>query len=150
MYVSKDSYSKKLNSNSLNYKTITKNFIFSFLFGGLIALIGEGLYYLFYNILKFNNENSNTLMVLSVILIAAILSVIGIYDKLGQIAGCGMSVPISGFSNAVISSAIEYKPEGFILGVGANTLKIAGTVLVLGVGVAGILSLVRYLILVIL
>ena len=85
-------------------------------------------------------------MLLIVITIAIILSAFGIYDKIGQYAKCGLTIPITGFANSMSSSAMEYKPEGFILGVGANTFKLAGTVIVFGVFAAFIVSFIKYLV----
>ena len=80
------------------------------------------------------------------IFLAILLSAFGIYDKIGQIAKCGTIIPISGFANSMASSSMEYKPEGFILGVGANTFKLAGTVVVFGVFSAFIVATIKYLV----
>ena len=85
-------------------------------------------------------------MLLIIITVAIILSAIGIYDKIGQLAKCGTIIPISGFANSMSSSAREYKPEGFILGVGANTFKLAGTVIVFGVFSAFVVATIKYLV----
>ena len=85
-------------------------------------------------------------MLLIIITVAIILSAIGIYDKIGQLAKCGTIIPISGFANSMSSSAMEYKPEGFILGVGANTFKLAGTVIVFGVFSAFVVATIKYLV----
>lgn len=67
----------------------------------------------------------------------------GIYDHIGQFAGAGTAVPVTGFANAVISSAIEHRTEGYILGVGTNMLKLAGPVIVYGVFSAFIIALIK-------
>ena len=94
----------------------------------------------------FKEKESITYMLLIVITIAVILSGFGIYDKFGQVAKCGSVIPITGFANSMSSSAMEYKPEGFILGVGANTFKLAGTVVVFGVFSAFIVATIKYLV----
>ena len=85
-------------------------------------------------------------MTLTIILLSGILTGFGIYDKLGQIFKCGFAIPISGFANATVSSAIEYHKEGLILGIGANALKLAGSVLVLGITSAIIVASIRYIV----
>jgi len=84
-------------------------------------------------------------MTLSVITITAILTSFGIYDNLGQVAKCGLSIPISGFANSAVSSSMEYHKEGIVLGIGANTLKLAGSVIVLGTVSALVVSTIRYI-----
>lgn len=137
-------YKKLLDERQLKKKYI-KNALFSFLFGGLISLIGqlilEGFLYL-----GIDEKQSITYMLMVVIFTAILLSGFGVYDKIGQIAKCGTIIPISGFSNSMSSSAMEYKPEGFILGVGANTFKLAGTVIVFGVVSAFFVSSIKYLV----
>ena len=80
------------------------------------------------------------------IFISALLTGIGVYDKLGQVFKCGFAIPITGFANATVSSAIDYHKEGIVLGVGANALKLAGSVIVLGVVSAIIVASIRYLV----
>ena len=141
----KNRYYKKLLEERKIKKKYIKNALNSFLFGGLISLIGQIILelFLYWN---FNEKDSITYMLLIVIFISILLSGIGVYDKIGQVAKCGTIIPISGFSNSMSSSAIEYKPEGFILGVGANTFKLAGTVIVFGVFSAFIVASIKYLV----
>lgn len=141
----KQRYYKKLLEDRQIKKKYVKNGLLAFLFGGLISLIGqlllEGFMYL-----GIEEKDAITYMLLVVIFVAILLSGIGVYDKIGQIAKCGTIIPISGFSNSMSSSAMEYKPEGFILGVGANTFKLAGTVIVFGVFSAFIVASIKYLV----
>lgn len=137
-------YARLLSERKLK-KEYLKNSILAFLFGGLISLIGQILLEIF----KANNieiKEARTYMLLIIIFISILLSGLGIYDKIGQIGKCGTIIPISGFSNSMSSSAIEYKPEGFILGVGANTFKLAGTVIVFGVASAFLVASIKYLV----
>lgn len=136
----KEYYEKLLKRHTLKKKYL-KNALMAFLFGGLIALIGEGLMHLY---ALFSKDNT-TLMLLTMITIASLLSGFGVYDKIGQVAKCGTIIPITGFANSMTSSSLEYKPEGYILGVGANTFKLAGTVIVFGVLSAFIVALIKYL-----
>ena len=72
-----------------------------------------------------------------------LLTGFGLYDRIGQFAGAGSAVPITGFGNAVISSAIEHRTEGFIVGVGTNMFKVAGPVIVYGVFAAFVVALIK-------
>jgi stage V sporulation protein AC len=118
----------KLHSPKSN---ILKCTLFAFLFGGLICLFGEGLYFLFS--LRFDGQLSRTLVSLSLILIAALLTAVGIFDKIAKHAGAGTLVPITGFSNATVSEAIDAKSEGLILGVGAKIFTVSGPVILFGI-----------------
>ena len=137
-------YAKLLRERKLKKKYV-KNSMMAFLYGGSISLIGQIILEIFKNY-DFETKDSRTYMLLIVIFVSILLSGLGIYDKLGQLGKCGTIIPISGFSNSMSSSAIEYKPEGFILGVGANTFKLAGTVIVFGVVSAFIVSTIKYLV----
>ncbi len=137
-------YYLRLVKQNRNYKEMLKNYVLSFLFSGLISIIGQ-LFFDFYNhILNFNKNDSSLFMTLSIIFITGILTLLGIYDNLGQIAKAGLVIPISGFANSAVSAAMEYHKEGLILGIGANTLKLAGSVLVLGTFSAILVSIIRY------
>lgn len=105
--------------------------------------MGEGLYMLFES-LGSDEKTGRTLVSLSLILIAAVLTMLGVFDKIAKHAGAGTLVPITGFSNAVTSSAIEYKSEGLILGIGAKLFTIAGPVIVYGVLASVIYGIIYY------
>lgn len=139
-------YQKLLEERKLKKKYM-KNALFSFLFGGIISLIGQIILELFLYF-DFKEKDAITYMLLIIIFIAIVLSGFGVYDKIGQVAKCGTIIPISGFANSMASSSMEYKPEGFILGVGANTFKLAGTVIVFGVFSAFIVASIKYLVLI--
>ena len=114
------------------------NLIYAFLIGGTICLIGQLLMDLVH-LLPIH-------VTILFVLVGSILEPFGIYDKLGQIGKCGLVIPITGFANSMASSAMEYKPEGFILGVGANTFKLAGTVVVFGVFSAFVVAAIKYMV----
>lgn len=122
-----------------------KNLLWAFLIGGLIGLSGEILFKIFHTILKLSKENSLSLMSMSLIIISSILTGFGIYDKIGQVAGAGTILPITGFSNSMTSAALESKTEGLIQGIFANMLKLAGTVIISGSLVAFVVSFLIYL-----
>ena len=120
-----------------------KNTAFAFLFGGTICTIGECFKSL-YTYLGLNTETVAALVSISLIVIAAILTGIGVFDKIAKYAGAGTLVPITGFSNAVVSSALEYTTDGKIYGTGAKMFTIAGPVIVYGCGAASLYGLIYY------
>ena len=118
----------------------------AFVSGGMVAVIGQ-LFFDFYSIiLNVNEKNSLTLMLVTIIFIAALLTGIGVFDKLAQKCGAGTFIPISGFANALTSSALESKSEGLIYGIGSNMFKLAGSVITYGIVSAYILGILRYII----
>ncbi|MBE6750876.1 MAG: stage V sporulation protein AC [Ruminococcaceae bacterium] len=108
-----------------------KDFIWAYCVGGLICVIGQLLTELYSS---FNWEEKVVKMAVPVtlIFIAALLTGLRLFDKIAKHAGAGTLVPITGFANAVVSPAVEFKSEGFILGVGAKMFTIAGPVIVYG------------------
>ncbi len=137
-------YTKLLEERKLKKKYL-KNAGLAFLFGGMISLLGQIILEVF-KYFEFKEKEAITLMLMVIIFLSILLSALGIYDKIGQVAKCGTIIPISGFANSMASSSMEYKPEGFILGVGANTFKLAGTVVVFGVFSAFIVATIKYLV----
>lgn len=123
-----------------------KNCFKAFFVGGTICTIGQWLanFYLHHFDVTEKTVMGPTLATL--ILIAALLTGFGVYDRLGQFAGAGSMVPITGFSNAITSAALEHKSEGFVLGIATNMFKIAGAVIVFGVVSAYVVGLLRLLV----
>lgn len=119
-----------------------KDFIFAYLIGGLICMIGQ-LFKELYVYLGLSEEVVKMLVPVTLIFLAALLTALKVFDNIAKIAGAGTLVPITGFANAVVSPAIEYKKEGFVLGVGANMFKIAGPVIAYG-AIASVLYGVIY------
>lgn len=114
--------------------TYLKNYILAFIVGGIICVIGQGIKDLYLNIGNLNDLSAGNATSITLIFIGAFLTGLGVYDLIGKRAGAGSIIPITGFANSIVSPAMEYKREGFILGVGANLFKIAGPVLVYGIG----------------
>lgn len=110
---------------------IFKNSVMAFLFGGGICTFGQVLLNI-YKSLGFSIDDSKTLVSISLIFIAAMLTSIGVFDKIGKIAGAGTLVPITGFANSMVSPAMEFRSEGFITGLGVKMFSIAGPVIVYG------------------
>ena len=111
--------------------TIFKNSLLAFIFGGLICVIGELLSELFLY-LGLDEKNSGILVTVTLILVAALLTALGLFDKIARYAGAGTLVPVTGFSNAVVSEAMDAKSEGYVLGVGAKIYTVAGPVILFG------------------
>lgn len=142
MHNSRNYYNKILRVEK-DYKSFLIKFLQAFFFGGLISIIGQSILEIYSNF--FEREISTALLSMTMILFAGILTAIGKYDDLGQIAKCGLAIPITGFANACVSSAMEYHKEGIVLGVAGNCFKLAGSVIVLGTASAVIVASIRYL-----
>ena len=123
----------------------TKDFLWAFLVGGGICAAGQILFIVFEK-LKISDEITKMLVPSLLVLISALLTGIGIFDKIARRAGAGTLVPITGFANAVAAPAIEFKNEGYVLGVGANLFKIAGPVIAYGTAASAVYGIVYYII----
>ena len=108
-----------------------KDFIWAFCVGGAICVIGQ-LFNELYTYLGLSEKSVKMAVPVSIIFLAALITGIGWFDKIAKRAGAGTLVPITGFANAVVSPAIEFKNEGVVLGVGAKMFTIAGPVIVYG------------------
>jgi len=124
-----------------------KNMASAFFFGGLVCLFGQGLHWIYMNLFNLPEKEASTHMIVTLILIASILTGLGIYDKFGQIAKAGAFVPITGFANSLTASALEGKPEGIVLGISAHMFKLAGTVIVVAVMSGFVFGIIRYILL---
>lgn len=135
-----DKMAKKASPNS----PVFLNCLKAFLIGGLICLFGQVLNYLFGKA-GFNEEYVKAMTPSVLIILTAILTGIGVFDKIAKHAGAGTIVPITGFANSVVSPALEFKAEGLVLGVSANMFKIAGPVIVYGTAASVIYGLVYWI-----
>lgn len=108
-----------------------KNMFWAFLVGGTICAIGQGFMQLYR--LWFDAKDASVLASSTLVFIAALMTGFGIYDNIGRFAGAGSTIPITGFSNAVVSPALEFRAEGYVYGVGAKMFQVAGPVIVNGV-----------------
>lgn len=111
---------------------ILKNLIWAFVIGGLICTVGQGLLNL-YKKAGLTAEDAGSAVSMTLIFAAALLTGLGLFDKLAKRAGAGTLVPITGFAKAMVSPALEFKSEGFITGTGAKLFTVAGPVLVFGI-----------------
>lgn len=145
MDVSKKEYAKMAEKRSPG-SHIVKNCLWAFFVGGEICMIGEVLYD-FYRYRGFILSDARLLASITLVGLSAVLTALGLYGKLAKRAGAGTLVPITGFANAVVSPAMEFKAEGFITGVGAKMFIIAGPVIVYGVLADMIYGVILYFVL---
>ncbi len=120
---------------------LLKDCINAFLVGGLICSLGQ-IIFEFCKFKGLDQVTSNTIVSITLIGLAAFLTAINIFNKIGKFAGAGSLVPITGFANSIVSPAIEYKSEGYIMGVGAKMFTVAGPVLVFGISASVILGII--------
>lgn len=123
--------------------TYIKNYILAFIVGGTICVIGQMINdaYMSFGLDKLKSAGATSM---TLIFIGAFLTGIGVYDLIGKRAGAGSIIPITGFANSIVSPAMEYKREGYVMGVGANLFKVAGPVLVYGIGSSVLCGLIYY------
>lgn len=130
-------YVKQKSPNS----PILKNCFNAFWVGGLICSIGQ-------IILEFcmykgmDNTSASTVVSISLIALSAILTSLNFFNRIGKFAGAGSLIPITGFANSIVSPAIEYKSEGYVMGVGGKMFTVAGPVLVFGISTSVIIGLI--------
>jgi len=123
-------YKERIKAHSPKSR-LTKNFIFAFLIGGTVCLIGEIIAYICLHF-GVKSEDAYTWVTVIIIFVSALLTGLGVFDKLARHAGAGTLVPVSGFANSVVSPAIDNRAEGFVLGVGAKIFTVAGPVILYG------------------
>ena len=130
---------KRRSPNTKLYKTVPA----AFLVGGLICCIGQAILNM-YKSLGIAEEQAGTLTSVSLVFLSAVLTGFGLYDKIAKHAGAGTLVPITGFANAVVSPAMEFKTEGYVLGVGAKIFIIAGPVIVYGLAASAVYGIILF------
>ena len=123
---------------------IWKDCLNAFWIGGLICALGQ-LIMNGYLAVGLSKEDAGTAMSMTLVFLSALLTGLSLYDNIAKHAGAGTLVPITGFANAVSSAAVEFKTEGFILGVGAKMFTIAGPVIVYGVSASVVYGLIYWL-----
>lgn len=131
---------KKASPPSKSYKTIPM----AFLIGGLICAFGQLLTNTWLKMGMSETDTSTTTSV-ALIFLAALLTGLNLYNKIAKVAGAGTLVPITGFSNSMVSPALEFKSEGYVLGLGAKLFVISGPVIVYGITASAIYGLILYL-----
>lgn len=118
----------------------------AFCVGGLICMIGQAATDLAHAFLNLNASEALTFGSVFLVFVTALLTGIGIFDRIARFAGAGTVVPITGFANAMVSPAMEFKAEGWVLGTGAKLFTIAGPVLAYGISTAVLCGIIHCLI----
>lgn len=131
---------KRHSPPSAMYKTLPMAFVI----GGGICVLGETLLNL-YQYLGLDEETSGMWTSISLIFLSALFTGLKLYDRIAQVAGAGTLVPITGFANSVVSPALDFKSEGFVLGLGAKMFVIAGPVLVYGISASIVYGIIYYI-----
>jgi len=124
--------------------TIIKNVVRAFVVGGIICSIGQFIINI-YVTLGMPRIEASAAATATMVFIGAFLTGIGIYDEIGKFAGAGSIVPITGFANSIVSPAMEFKREGYVLGVGAKLFTVAGPVLVYGISTSIVVGIIFFL-----
>lgn len=143
MNISNEEYgelTKRRSHNSKLYKTVPM----AFLTGGLICTLGQLLTNL-YMMAGISRDTASSLTSISLIFLSILFTGLEWYDRIAQHAGAGTLVPITGFANAVASPALEFKSEGYVLGLGAKMFVIAGPVIVYGVSASVVYGIIYYI-----
>lgn len=140
----KQEYAQYVENKSPKSKVL-RNVIRAFVIGGLICVVGQFITNIIaYNGFKQEQVAAMTSMIL--VFLGAFFTGINVYDELGRFAGAGSIVPITGFANSIVSPAMEYKSEGYIMGVGARMFVVAGPVIVYGISASIIAGILHYII----
>ena len=121
---------------------MAKGLLRAFWVGGAICCLGQALQEAAKAFLHMNNTAAGTFCSTVLVFLTALLTGVGVFDRIGQYAGAGAFVPITGFANAMVSPAMEFRREGLVLGLGAKLFTIAGPVLVWGVSVSVLVGII--------
>jgi stage V sporulation protein AC len=124
-------------------RPVVKNCIRAFIVGGLICTLGQGLQMMYIKYFNFTEKTAGDPTVATLIIISVLLTGFGVYDHIAQWAGAGTAVPVTGFANTIASASIEHRSEGYVLGVGGNMFKLAGSVIAFGVFSAFVVALIK-------
>ena len=140
MELSNQEYSRLVQAHA-KASPLWRDTAWAFGVGGGICVIGQALLNLYQN-LGLDQDQAGTAVSVTLVLAAAVLTGLGWFDKLAKRAGAGTLVPITGFANAMVSPALEFRREGLVLGLGAKLFSIAGPVLVYGIGASVLVGVV--------
>lgn len=121
-----------------------KNALIAFLIGGLIGIIGQFLVDLYMSVGEISQSEAVSLMMVTLIFLSCLFTAIGFFDNWMSKAGAGLFIPITGFAHATTSSALEYKREGLVMGIGSNIFKLSGSVILYGVIAAYVFGIIRF------
>ena len=119
------------------------NCFISFFIGGLMGVIGQLLIDFYSYNLSISTKEATTFMIVTLIFLGCLFTALGFFDRWVKFAKCGLIIPITGFAHAMMSTALEYRKEGFVTGIGANMFKLAGSVIIFGIVSAYIFGILR-------
>lgn len=136
---------KKISSGHIPKDGKGVNLVRAFVIGGSIGMLGELLLEIYTTYFSIPQKEASSYMIITLIVIASIMTAFGFFDNFVQFARAGLIVPITGFAHAMTSSALEYRKEGWITGLGANIFKLTGSVILYGVVSAYVFGLIRIL-----
>ena len=122
------------------------NAFVAFISGGVVGFLGELLIEVFCKWIQLSRSDAGMLMILIFIFLASLGTGLGFFDKFVTKFKCGLIIPITGFAHSMTSSAMDYRKEGLVYGIGSNMFKLAGTVIVYGIVSSWFFGLLRYLI----
>ncbi len=140
-----DAWYQQIMDKHVSKKRLARNFSVAFLVGGLFTALAECGDFLLQHRAGLAEQQSGAIVLTVIIGLTALLTGLGLYDKLGQKLGAGLAVPITGFANSVASSMLEHRSEGLVLGSGCNSFKLAGAVIVYGIAGAFVVALAKLL-----
>lgn len=121
--------------------TIVKNVIRAFLVGGVICAFGQVVINIFVS-LGLGRTEASTAATAIMIFLGALLTGLGVYDEIGKVGGAGSIIPVTGFANSIVAPAMEFKREGYVLGMGAKLFTVAGPVLVFGIATSIVVGII--------
>ena len=120
--------------------------LLAFITGGMMGVIGQFLIDVYSSILHIPSSDASSYMIITLIFIGCLLTCFGFFDKWVNFAKAGLIVPITGFAHSMMSAALEYRKEGMVTGIGANMLKLSGSVIIFGIVSAYVFGLIRLII----
>lgn len=140
-FMSNEKY-KDYVSNKTPKSSVVMDCVKAFVVGGVICVLGQIIHDLWGMLVKVDDIQLATITSITMVFIGSLLTGLGVYDRIGKFAGAGSIVPITGFANSVVAPAMEYKSEGYVMGVGAKMFTLAGPVIVYGTIASVIVGLI--------
>ncbi len=135
-------YVKKISPKTKEFRSIFR----AFWVGGVICMIGQGIRYALKYGFNLSGDELSSYVSMILIFLGALLTGLGVYDRIGKYAGGGSIVPITGFANSVVSPAMEFKTEGYIYGLAAKMFLVSGPIIVFGIASSVLVGLIYYVI----
>ena len=123
-----------------------RNALVAFFVGGFMGILGNFLVNFYSYTFDLSSKDASVFMIITLVFLGCFLTCLGFFDKIVNFAKCGLIIPITGFAHSMMSAALEYRKEGLVTGLGANMLKLAGSVIIFGVVSAYIFGLIRIII----